>query len=69
MDTCGVDKEDLQEFIDENVLYFDLDGGLVDSREHHFVALNRALESISPEYVISKKEHLQHFDVRDGRSR
>lgn len=44
------------------LVIFDLDGVLVDSREHHFVALNRALESISPEYVISKKEHLQHFD-------
>ncbi|MCC5791558.1 MAG: HAD-IA family hydrolase [Legionellaceae bacterium] len=44
------------------LVLFDLDGVLVESREHHFVALNRALEMIDPRFVISKKEHLQHFD-------
>ena len=44
------------------LVIFDLDGVLVDSREHHFVALNRALEAVQPNCVISKREHLQHFD-------
>ncbi len=44
------------------LVIFDLDGVLVDSREHHYVALNRALESIDNRHTISKKEHLQYYD-------
>lgn len=44
------------------LVIFDLDGVLVDSREHHFVALNRALAEVDERYVISKKDHLQIFD-------
>ncbi|KTC97851.1 HAD-IA family hydrolase [Legionella erythra] len=44
------------------LVIFDLDGVLVDSREHHFVALNRALAEVDERYVISKKDHLQLFD-------
>lgn len=44
------------------LVVFDLDGVLVDSREHHFIALNRALAEIDERYVISKKDHLQLFD-------
>ncbi|MDI9817837.1 MULTISPECIES: HAD-IA family hydrolase [unclassified Legionella] len=44
------------------LVIFDLDGVLVDSREHHFIALNRALAEIDDRYVISKKDHLQLFD-------
>ncbi|ASQ47320.1 HAD-IA family hydrolase [Legionella clemsonensis] len=44
------------------LIIFDLDGVLVDSREHHFVALNRALAEVDNRYVISPKEHLQLFD-------
>jgi len=44
------------------LVIFDLDGVLVDSREHHFVALNRALAEIDELYVISKKDHLQLYD-------
>lgn len=44
------------------LVIFDLDGVLVDSREHHFVALNRALEAVQPDCVISKREHLQQYD-------
>lgn len=44
------------------LVIFDLDGVLVDSREHHFVALNRALADVDERYVISKKDHLQLYD-------
>ena len=44
------------------LVIFDMDGVLIDSREHHFLALNRALEAVDPRYVISKKDHLQLFD-------
>lgn len=44
------------------LVIFDLDGVLVDSREHHFLALNRALAEVDNRYVISPKEHLQLFD-------
>ncbi|WP_367607300.1 HAD-IA family hydrolase [Legionella sp. W05-934-2] len=44
------------------LVIFDLDGVLVDSREHHFIALNRAISSIAPGFEISTKDHLQQFD-------
>lgn len=44
------------------LVIFDLDGVLVDSREHHFVALNRALAEVDQRFVIDKKDHLQLFD-------
>ena len=44
------------------LVIFDLDGVLIDSRDLHFDVLNKALESISPEYVISHKEHLSKYD-------
>lgn len=44
------------------LVIFDLDGVLVDSREHHFIALNRALAEVDECYVISKKDHLSIFD-------
>lgn len=40
---------------------FDLDGVLIDSREVHFIALNRALEKVSS-LSISKEEHLSRYD-------
>ncbi len=45
-----------------SLLIFDLDGVLIDSRDAHFVALNRALESVDPCYVISREDHLSTFD-------
>jgi HAD superfamily hydrolase (TIGR01509 family) len=45
-------------------IIFDLDGVLVDARELHYDALNRALESIDSKYVISRKEHLSTYDGR-----
>jgi len=37
------------------LIIFDLDGVLVDARELHYEALNRALKSIGEEYVIKEK--------------
>ena len=45
-----------------NLIIFDLDGVLIDSREMHFEALNRALEIVGEEFVISKPEHLSVYD-------
>lgn len=44
------------------LVIFDLDGVLIDTRELHFKALNKSLEEISSEYVISEKDHLSKFD-------
>jgi HAD superfamily hydrolase (TIGR01509 family) len=44
------------------LIIFDLDGVLVDARELHYEALNRALASIGEEYVISREEHLSTYD-------
>ena len=46
----------------KKLVIFDLDGVLIDSKEYHFNALNMALEGISKEFVISKKDHLISFD-------
>jgi HAD superfamily hydrolase (TIGR01509 family) len=45
------------------LIIFDLDGVLVESRELHFIALNRALSDIDEQYVISKEEHLCKYDA------
>lgn len=44
------------------LVLFDLDGVLVDTREHHYLALNRALEELDPKYAISLREHAERFD-------
>jgi HAD superfamily hydrolase (TIGR01509 family) len=44
------------------LVIFDLDGVLIDTRELHFITLNKALEEISKEYIISEKEHLSKYD-------
>lgn len=44
------------------LIIFDLDGVLVDSRDMHYDALNKAILSIAPTYVISREEHLSTFD-------
>ena len=43
-------------------IVFDLDGVLVDSRNLHYVALNKALEEIDAKYIISIEEHLAKYD-------
>ena len=44
------------------LIIFDLDGVLVDARELHYSALNRALESIDKKYVVERAEHLSTYD-------
>lgn len=44
------------------LIIFDLDGVLVDAKELHYEALNKALENIGSEYVIGKEEHLAKYD-------
>jgi HAD superfamily hydrolase (TIGR01509 family) len=44
------------------LIIFDLDGVLVNARELHYNALNRALESIDKKYVIEREEHLSTYD-------
>ncbi len=44
------------------LIIFDLDGVLVDARELHYNALNKALGSIDKKYIISREEHLSTYD-------
>ena len=45
-----------------NLVIFDLDGVLIDSRDMHYDALNIALANVGKEYVINKEEHLSLYD-------
>lgn len=45
-----------------NLIIFDLDGVLIDSRELHYHSLNSALQILDPKYVISRDEHLSIYD-------
>jgi HAD superfamily hydrolase (TIGR01509 family) len=45
------------------LVIFDLDGVLVESRELHYIALNKALHEIGDQYIISKEEHLCKYDA------
>ena len=45
-----------------NLVIFDLDGVLIDSKEYHFQALNDSLRELSEKYVISLEEHVSGFD-------
>jgi HAD superfamily hydrolase (TIGR01509 family) len=44
------------------LIIFDLDGVLVDAKDIHYDTLNKALETIGSEFVISHEEHLSIFD-------
>ena len=44
------------------LIIFDLDGVLVDARELHYHALNRALESFDKKFIIHREEHLSSYD-------
>lgn len=44
------------------LVIFDLDGVLVEARDMHYDALNRALNRIDEKYVISREEHLSTYD-------
>jgi len=43
-------------------IIFDLDGVLIDARDIHYHALNKALQNVDINFVISKEEHLQIYD-------
>jgi HAD superfamily hydrolase (TIGR01509 family) len=47
------------------LIIFDLDGVLVDCKDLHYNALNQALASINPKYVIGREEHLSKYDGRN----
>jgi beta-phosphoglucomutase-like phosphatase (HAD superfamily)/dTDP-glucose pyrophosphorylase len=44
------------------LVIFDLDGVLIDSRDMHYEALNRALGNVDEKYIISRDEHLSLYD-------
>ena len=44
------------------LVVFDLDGVLVDAKEIHYEALNRALAEVDEEYVITREEHMTIYD-------
>lgn len=44
------------------LVIFDLDGVLIDSKDLHFDALNRALAGVDARFVISREEHVRLFD-------
>jgi HAD superfamily hydrolase (TIGR01509 family) len=44
------------------LVIFDLDGVLIDSRDVHYEALNKALAFIDPKFTISRQEHLSTYD-------
>ena len=44
------------------LVIFDLDGVLIDSRDMHYEALNRALSNVDEKYVIHREEHLSVYD-------
>ncbi len=44
------------------LVIFDLDGVLIDSRDMHYEALNRALAEVDQNYVITREEHLSVYD-------
>jgi HAD superfamily hydrolase (TIGR01509 family) len=46
----------------KNLIIFDLDGVLINSKEMHFEALNIALASFNSKFVITHEEHVSFFD-------
>ena len=44
------------------LIVFDLDGVLVDTKDFHYEALNKALSEIDEKYVISYEEHIRKYD-------
>ncbi len=48
--------------MNNKLVIFDLDGVLIDSRDMHYDALNRALAKVDEKYVITREEHLSVYD-------
>ena len=44
------------------LIVFDLDGVLVEARDFHYEAMNRALAVLDEKYVIGREEHLAKYD-------
>lgn len=44
------------------LIIFDIDGVLIDSKDTHYIALNKALNDIAPEFAISKEKHIEIYD-------
>jgi HAD superfamily hydrolase (TIGR01509 family) len=45
-----------------NLVIFDLDGVLIESRDLHYHSLNSALEKVGSQYTITREEHLSTYD-------
>ena len=48
--------------METKLLILDLDGVLIDSKEIHFLALNKALRLVNSNFVISEADHLSIYD-------
>ena len=46
----------------KKLIIFDLDGVLIDTKDTHYRALNRALSEASERYVITESEHISTYD-------
>lgn len=44
------------------LIIFDLDGVLLDSKEIHYDSLNQALSEVDEKYIITEQEHLSRYD-------
>lgn len=44
------------------LIIFDFDGTLIELREAHYQALNQALSTIDPKFVISQEDHISIYD-------
>ena len=45
-----------------SLIIFDLDGVLYDSKEIHYLALNKALKEFGEDFIISETDHLKTYD-------
>ena len=48
--------------METKLLILDLDGVLIDTKEIHFLALNKALRLVNSNFVISEADHLAIYD-------
>jgi HAD superfamily hydrolase (TIGR01509 family) len=46
----------------KKLIIFDLDGVLIDTKDTHYVALNKALMEAGESYVITESEHISTYD-------
>ena len=46
----------------KKLIIFDLDGVLIDTKDTHYIALNKALEEAGQSYVITESEHISTYD-------